>query len=122
MTGGWGARDLEALPPGLRGLVARATQRTAKGANEQTLCCEAPGRGSLLGWMPETYEVDETEVEAVSRTSGGALVLTFQGCVEGEGRRGWWAARAGAEGAADTGPSSVHHPSPSRAACGGAPE
>ena len=54
VTGGWGARDLEALPPRLRSLVARATQRTAKGTNEHALCCEALREGRLLGRVPET--------------------------------------------------------------------
>lgn len=63
-TQSWVARDLEARPPRLRNLVVRATQRTAKLANQQALCWEAPGGGRLLGWVPETYEVDWSEPEA----------------------------------------------------------
>lgn len=63
-TRGWVARDLKAQPPRLRDLVARATQRTAKGANQQAFCWEVPGGGRLLGWVPETYDVDWSEPEA----------------------------------------------------------
>lgn len=63
-TQSWVAGDLKAQPPRLRNLVARATQRTAKLANQQAPCWEAPGGVRLLGLVPEIYAADWSGPEA----------------------------------------------------------